>query len=266
MRVLTLLRYAVPLGFLEIKKRFFPKKPFEGVYANFQEVPTSGPGFQGEVWLSLCRQRLAALLEAKSENYFLSEQNGEIGLLSLLASFGKKTGAVRILDFGGGLGFTYLLLKKTLVGSSLDYHIVENTSLCGEGRNLFKDDPSLHFHSEPPSSGEPFNIVFVSTALQYIQNYRAMIDTLLAVRPRFFFLSRFSTSLTQPTFATAQVNVKGSRIPYWVMNGDEIVALLKERGYTLHHRALRSQFPPLEKGPDYAVTVVDFIFEQTPHD
>ncbi len=63
-------------------------------------------------------------------------------LLPMLTALVKsEKRQVRILDFGGSIGFTYY---QTLCGlpnaEKIKYHIVERENVCRAGRDLFKNN------------------------------------------------------------------------------------------------------------------------------
>lgn len=210
---------------------------WEGVYQSFADVPSFG-GFGRDNWITPVRaETVAALQEARAHHITSSAPSGDRALLPLLVALLMQHHApVRILDWGGGLGLSYAhVIGALLDASRVEYHIVELPELVAEGRLMQEDHDSIMFHESVPA-GVAFDIVYVSTALQYVNDYETLIRDLAAVGSPYLFLQRLSAGPI-PTFATAQRNLAGSSIPYWFINIHELVALLVRCGYYLVFRS-----------------------------
>lgn len=83
---------------------------------------------------------------------------------------------------------------------------------------------SLHF--------DGLDILFINSALQYVDDYATVLRTLLSFRPRFVLLVRLAAGEFE-TFVTAQVNIPGSRIAYWFIDMREILSIFEKSGYRL---------------------------------
>lgn len=219
-----------------------PEPIWEGVYQHFRDVPVSGLGFDGDVWVSESRTYAEALLAASKEGPIPEEEIGNHTLLSLLASvICNNQGRVRILDFGGGMGVTYLQVTSNLVEcGSVEYHIVENESICETGKRFFENDGRIHFHTRLPDNISDVDVVFTRGALQYIEDYKELINNLVSYNPMCILFDALPAG-NIPTHATAQRNVKGSVIPCWFFNLDEILDLMASRKYVLIFRGVSEQ-------------------------
>jgi putative methyltransferase (TIGR04325 family) len=160
----------------------------------------------------------------------VSEENAFLPLL-LAAAYSDKTSSVRILDFGGGMGVSYVHAASAVPQPErIEYHIVEKPQVCREGRRLFANDARVHFHEEIPDFLAGLDVVYINSALQYVDDYRLLLRRLCALSPRFIFLARCSAG-DIPTYATAQVTLPGQRLPYWFINKDELEAIFASFGY-----------------------------------
>ena len=208
---------------------------WEGVYQNFSDVPVQGPGFDGETWIENSLKRIHALREESIQNAPLPPvSNYREALLPLLAGlvYGEQRSA-RILDFGGGIGFTYF---QTVYGmpkhDGLEFHIVEREATCQAGTKFFGDsEKGLFFHSELPAARSMFDIVHSSSALQYIDDWKSMVSRLCSLSSRYFLLVDLFAG-TIPTFVTAQ-NYYGSKIAARFINIDELISLVNLCGFDL---------------------------------
>ncbi len=109
---------------------------WEGVYKRFSDVPTIGFGFDGQKWIVNSIMKMEALRQDTKSNTPLPPPSSyREGLLPLLTSLVYNIqGKVRILDFGGGIGFTYYQTMQALPHTNrLDYHIIEREVVCEAG-------------------------------------------------------------------------------------------------------------------------------------
>ena len=214
---------------------------WEGVYQHYQNVPVAGRGFDGDVWVTSMRVRAERLLAASREGPIPVGKIDNQILLPLLASvMCKNLGRVRILDFGGGMGVTYLYVISSLVEcDSIDYHIVETESICEAGARLFETDGRIHFHTRLPDD-LLVDGVLMNNTLQYIEDYKGLINNLTDYNPVYFLYGVLPAG-DVPTYASAQRNVKGSSIPCWFFSIDEIVDIMGAKGYDLIFKGVSEQ-------------------------
>src|SRR6185312_10096792 len=83
---------------------------WEGVYQSFKEVPVTGEGFSGTTWNNNSLKRISNLLDtAKSPATVPPVVAYNASLLPLITALvGEASSEATVLDFGGGLGFTYV--------------------------------------------------------------------------------------------------------------------------------------------------------------
>ncbi|MBI3601366.1 MAG: methyltransferase, TIGR04325 family [Candidatus Omnitrophica bacterium] len=218
---------------------------FEGVYKNFAEIKDSTPYNAGNY--------LAKSFEYAKKKYQLAVDNlsyippafkdsGLRNILPLLAaSLRTEKQKVHILDFGGGLGASYIDLLGQLKGLEVVYHIVdleENRKEIQSDSSYTKSD-NFNFHTSVENIAHLlFDIIYLGSSLQYIENYVALISRLAEMKPRYIFLSHtLVVDGTIETFATVQVNVQGKRLKNWIFNYGEIEERFKAQGYGLIYRS-----------------------------
>jgi putative methyltransferase (TIGR04325 family) len=215
-----------------------PRSDWEGVYDRFEDVPVQGGGFNDDAW-TVDTRRLTELARNEYAARGHAVLHGDAALLPLIAASLAAARALRVLDFGGGMGISFLQLCAALTEPTrLEYHVVETPRLCAEGERLHAGDMRIRFHATLPTLPDP-DIVYVNSALQYVRDVPELVKTLCSLAPKFILLVRCSAGTTR-TFATAQVTLPGKRIPYWFLNLEELAAQFRGLGYALAFAARSS--------------------------
>ena len=207
---------------------------WEGVYENFQEVPATGPGFRGEEWIRNSLKKIKTLRDAAKENKTVPTVTSyrESLLPVITSTVYKELRRARVLDFGGGIGFTYYQVARSLPKTdNFEYHIVEMKQVCETGREVFKDEANVFFHSRLPNDIERVDIVHMGSSLHYIEHWRETLARLCEYIPRYFLFTDL-TAGDIPTYASSQ-KYYGSRIPIWFFNVDEIIDVMSGEGWEL---------------------------------
>lgn len=233
-------------GYRRLRHWLLRERVWKGVYRDFSDVPVSGSGFESDTWIAETRAYTGRVLEAARRGELLPpDQVADHCLLALVvAVIGREGRRVRVLDFGGGMGVTYFVALSTLPEPpALDYHIAESRGICRAGATLLKDTEGVHFHEALPDHLSDVDVIYVNSALQYVRDYAGLIDRLARYRPRFVLYARLAAGKV-PTFVTAQHNVPGSVLPYWFINLQEIVEIMKRSGYTLIFKAYSTRRIP----------------------
>jgi len=221
---------------MKSKESLFSANIWEGVYRSFSEVPIEGPGFDGETWIGNSLKKIGTLRDEAEKNAPLPPtSNYREALLPLLAGlvYNEKKG-VRILDFGGGIGFTFYQTIYALPSAEdVEYHIVERENVCQAGRKFFGTDHGAPlFHSELPQAEDGlFDIVHSGSALHYIENWTQLIAQLCGLSRKYLLLVDVPAG-NIPTFVTVQ-NYHESKIPVRFFNINELFSAVNFYGYKL---------------------------------
>lgn len=213
-------------------------KPFrgpicEGLYQQFGDVPCSGDGFNSDRWVNQSQAKTLKLLEmTRRAETIPANVAYRSSLLPFLAALvGQTRDRVSILDFGGALGVTFIGVASALVEKRLDYHIVESKKICEMGERVFENDARIHFHASLPEQIREVDIVHLGSSLQYVGDWKGILQKLADYRPRYFLFTDLIAG-DIPTYATAQ-NYYGSKIPCWFFNINEIINQMTLVGFTL---------------------------------
>ena len=206
------------------------KPTWSGIYEHFRDVPVHDGVFDCRLIDGMVATTAAAAEETRS-GQTPSSWHQPLALLAAVTA--ANTGAVRILDFGGGAGSGFVQILGSLPSRTrIDYHVVDLPEMCDKARNIFPGESRIHFHTELQHVWTEVDILYVNSVLQYFENYRAKITELCARKAPLVLLSRLAAG-SNPTFATQQVNIPGQILPYWFINRDEVVKIMADEGYDL---------------------------------
>ena len=217
--------------------RWANKEPFiwDGIYESFDEVPVSGDGFASDEWLSdMERYTSAALMALRNDGEIPENVPQYHALLSILvASLTSCDRPVRVIDFGGGMGIGFANMMRCVPEkTACEYLVIDNEASCERGRRLFRDFASVKFMPHLPQVSGAVDVVVLSGALQFVEDYGDLLVKLAAFKPSFW-LFTFVPAGDVPTFATSQLNVPGSVLPAWFFNVRELIEKIEALGYEL---------------------------------
>lgn len=207
---------------------------WEGVYANFAEVPLVGPGLGGVTWVESCLKKAVTLRDMHEDSSQILPREG---LLSLVVGMAlSQQESLRVLDFGGGLGFALHGLRRCLPPKKrLHLDVVEGSAICGAGRKFYAEEPDICFHESLATIVEGPDIIHVGSTLQYIEEWKDLLGQLASLKPRWLLLSDLPAG-SFTTYATAQ-NYYGSKIPCWFFNKTEVMRAIEHLGFGLCYQA-----------------------------
>jgi putative methyltransferase (TIGR04325 family) len=152
-----------------------------------------------------------------------------LGLLAATVSAGQH--AVRVLDFGGGVGQAFVQLLSTLRGATaVGYRVVDLDGVCAAGRQLFADDKRITFRTDWADIEEPVDVVYASSALPYVHDYEASLRRLMALKAPYVLLTKVAAG-DFPPYAARQLNLAGQVLAYWFLNVAELIEIMSSGGY-----------------------------------
>ena len=231
-----IIKNILPHGIVSLYKSFMDKKNkdfvWNGVYSNFDSAPREGDGYNDTRLVQEISESAKTLKapEIKEEHSYMPF------LVSLLTE--RTKGRIRILDFGGAMGAGYLCLTSFFLNpENIDYHVIELESICEEGRTIFKERKNIHFHSSFPDELSDINIIYVNSALQYVEDFKEVLHKLCSYNAQYFLFVRLSAG-NIPTFVSVQENLPGAKIPCRFFNIKEIITIMNNEGYNLIYKGL----------------------------
>jgi putative methyltransferase (TIGR04325 family) len=215
---------------------------WEGVYQSFDDCPKGDKGFSNKKWIKKSIARAKKLLQATERNDVIPSPE-IIGyresllpfLIALLSANGKR---IRVLDFGGGLGFTYLpTISCCERKSSVEYHICETETLYSHGKEIFQKYKNVCYHNKLSDISKNIDVVYLSSSLQYIEDWKDLLAWLSEHNPTYFLFDGLVAG-NIPTFATVQKYYDES-IPYRFLNLIEVIDQMKSLSYGLLFKSAR---------------------------
>ena len=212
---------------------------WEGIYQNIHEVKTVGNGFNSDTWVNQSKVKVQEYLANVNESNPIPPIPLRPTSLALVATMVRKNqeGSQKIIDFGGGLGFSYLsFIQSCRQATNYEYHIIESPEICKAGEEILSGYPNLFFH--PDIQGLPFekvDIIYMNSVLQYITDWKSLLAYLLGLKTKVFLMDDVPAG-DIPTFATAQ-NYYESKLPCWFFNVSEIITFFESYDYTLEYKS-----------------------------
>lgn len=206
---------------------------WEGTYSSFGETPACGDGFESDRWINSSEQKLCEM-KSRADNgkLVLSYNNSPLPIIASLIYSEKES--LSILDFGGGMGLTYTqLINSSPELTNLKYSIVEGKKVCERGKKLFRDDDKIGFTETLPDKNTHFDILHISSSLQYIEDWQELLSTLCGYKAKYFIFSDLYAGDIQ-TFVTVQ-NYYDSKIPCRFFSFGEVVKKIEKVNYRLVH-------------------------------
>jgi len=242
---------------------------WEGIYQDIHEINAIGDGFNSDTWVNQSKVKVQKYLSAINERNVIPPAPLRPTSLPLVAAMLKtnRKGSPKIVDYGGGLGFSYLSFMQSCVqANKYQYHIIESREIYKAGEEMFSD-PNLFFHLDIRDlSGEKVSVVYMNSVLQYVADWKSLIANLVRLNPEIILMDDVPAG-DIPTFATFQ-NYYESRIPCWFFDVNEIISLFETHGFCLEQKSKffgeilgkitklpMSNFPP-ENQLDHACTLL----------
>lgn len=217
---------------------------WEGIYPSFALAPAVGPGFSGLRWkeasLQLARETLDKAARGAALDYSLLQRNAV--LPSVVAGLLSRESGLRILDIGGGVGTGYVVLQRALAHrrGQVVYDILEVDEICKAGERLFHGREGPGFLKEMPRQEHSYDIIYMASALQYVEDWKGLLAALANLRAGHVLLSDMLVGKAA-SFVSLQ-NYYENKITCWFINESELMDQLEIGGYRLTLR-----FPCLPK-------------------
>ena len=124
------------------------KPVWEGVYKDINEVKALGNGFNSSYWVNNSKVKVEKYLAGINRSDPIPPFPLRPTSLPLLAAMLRKNrdNNLIIIDFGGGLGFSYLSFVQSCSRiKNYTYYIVESTEICKLGDEIFSDHHNILF-------------------------------------------------------------------------------------------------------------------------
>lgn len=154
--------------------------------------------------------------------------NLTFGYVVALAATGRDR--LSVLDWGGGLGYYYLLARAFLPeGIALDYHCKDVATLVRAGRQLA---PQVIWHEDDRCLEQQYDLVVISGALQYCREWQALLKKVRGATRRYLYLTRTPVVRGTASFVAVQ-RAYGTRMLHQQFNEDELLTTTRALEFKL---------------------------------
>lgn len=224
-----------PVLWMFLRKVFIEKsntKVFDGIYGSLNDVAESSYNNADSLDEMFNETSKKLQLYKDSISWPSNELSPISNLLPLVIALASNEKRITVLDFGGGMGDSYLNSLSALKGSNIDveFHIIDLESTIGFGMKIFPKDMGIHFYASVEDISSVIDIIYIGSTLQYVNDYQTLIQKFAKFSPKYiFFTDNFMGEVE--TFATTQVNMKNRQIANWIFKLSEIIDLMAKNGY-----------------------------------
>jgi putative methyltransferase (TIGR04325 family) len=170
------------------------------------------------------------------------------GYVLARAAHGKTP--LKILDWGGAVGYFYLLARKLVPHVALDYHCKDLSVFVDCGRSLL---PDVKFHADEDCLRDRYDLVLASAALHYSPDWQGVLSRLAAASSRYVYITCQPTVVQAPSFVFVQRPYSfGYQTEYlgWCLNRGEFLAAAASSGLTLEREFIVGHAPVIRGAPE----------------
>ena len=212
-----------------------------GAFNNFNYFNIYKFENQWETNLWFAQQKKALEDEENKVPRYIPEITPPHDLAALFLNSLSRKGKIRILDFGGAAGGIYyhLLHRGALLyPDNIDWYVVDSATLGELGQRYGHDNKRIHFMEDiPVGETEEFDVIHISTVLQYLEDYKPTLNKLIQLNPKHFILTRLLGSADNPDYFTMNFAF-GRYTPVHVLNIRELAAFLEAKGFFPIYRGI----------------------------
>ena len=176
----------------------------------------------------------------------VSEQSHWLSYAYALALAARDRQSIRILDYGGGLGYFYPIGRALVPGVVLEYHCRDLAGIVEEGRKV---NPDAVWHTDDSCFDESFDLVIFSTVLQYVPDWQALMRRAARSARGYCFVAGTPTVERVPGFVSVQ-RVHGAVALYQTLNRSELLETARGAGLQLVREFLPDEHPPILNAPE----------------
>lgn len=216
---------------------------WSGIHASFDDVEATANPFDESRWVEACRTRVQRFREqvAADERPPLHDRpTAAPAVIAAMAGTGAARRSLRVLDYGGGAGVSYLQVERSAPGCVASWAVLERAAICPALRALHAGDARIRFDSTLEACGA-FDFALFGSSLHYLRDWRGALTQVAAHANNSctWVLLEEVPAVGVATFATGQRYYDG-RIPVWMLSHSELVEHMRSIGFAL---ALNERYP-----------------------
>ena len=237
------------------------KKYFSGPYKEWSVASKNSTGYNSDEIFNKVKSSLLLIKKIKKgyerDSVIIFEEDHDNELLDLINSLSNKENTkINILDFGGSLGSLYFRHKK-YIKHVFCWSIIEQPKYVEEGISNFQNS-ELKFFYNIKALNENYkpDILIISSVLQYIENYREILDDLIKLNPKYILILKTPLNNKPNNEIYIQKPAKHiykSNYPSWVFSNDNVLKII-EKKYKLIKKKLN-------KPEVYGIDYLDLYFK-----
>ncbi len=171
------------------------------------------------------------------------------GYVLARAAVGKSK--LSVLDWGGGLGHSFLLARTLWPDLALDYSLKDLPEMVKVGRELL---PEVHYiDRDAEAFARQYDLVFASGSMHYSSDWRAQLQALANAASEWLYITRLPTLLEANSYVFVQrVPSLGYDTEYlgWSLNCNEFLAAVADLGFALQREFLVDEVAPAHNAPE----------------
>ena len=167
-----------------------------------------------------------------------------------LALAARHRDRLTVLDWGGGIGHYYLLAQALLPDVAIEYHCRDLPLLCTQGAQLF---PDQFFYTDDSCLRQRYDFVLASSSLQYAQDWRNVLQRLVAATAGYLFIANLPIVQQTGAFVFVQRPYHfGYATEYlaWCLNQNELLATAAGAGAQLVREFVYAFVPHIQHAPE----------------
>lgn len=155
---------------------------FSGDYTTYDEAINNSSGYETEVIIN----KKTITQKERLGNYGREIDGLTMFLLSAFSITGLHDN-VKVLDWGGELGFHNLMFSKFLPKICFDWTVWETPAMCERGQSEFANK-YLRFTTNPTKN---YDVLIASGTMQCVDDPQKYWELILAIKPKFIIFNRF---------------------------------------------------------------------------
>ncbi len=190
----------------------------------------------------------------------LFRQNSVLALIFAVAHASRQRTMLSVLDWGGGVGHQYGLLRTLLPDLKLDYTCFDLPVSVDFGSKRF---PEIRFTSDFGCLDHRYDLVVANGSLHCFEHWQKVADQLATAANDFVFISMLPVRLEGPSIVMIQRYLKPDGKSYsepeWFISRDELLLRFPQDSWELKREVICG-FSPVVQGFDARVDYRGFLF------
>ena len=254
-----------PILFDFLKKLYNLRFGWTGDYLTWQEAQEKSSGYDSNIILEKVKNATIKVInrEYKYERDGVNFNETDLPwpLFTILLKLSKEHDNLKVCDFGGSLGSTFYQLDSFCEIKQLKkWLIIEQAHFVNTGKEITKNK-KLEFTSNLDDINQSFQVLILSSVLQYLEKPYDLIRDLLKKNFRYVIIDRtpiMNSNLKDEFIIIQEVpnELYSANYPSWILNKSKLENIFSQYNYEL--RNTFSSFDPGNKVYDFK----GFYFEK----